>query len=208
MANDAQMPERIARIIRENLSGVTSTDPDIRAAQEDDLMRTAELIAADLCASGQQVRALEWTDLGGGSFRAFLPIFGSVRVEPYGCCDWWEVLWSMPGQCDKLIPDVFDNPDDAKAAAQAEYERRVLAALTPAPQPEGLVRALDRDALIAALTDEIGGDAYDCFRVWEAWSVQTMSEDDFVPVLDRVEEIADRILAARDAILAEMEKLK
>ena len=43
-------PERIARIIRENLSGVTSTDPDIRAAQEDDLMRTAKLIAADLCA--------------------------------------------------------------------------------------------------------------------------------------------------------------
>ena len=58
MANDAQMPERIARIIRENLSGVTSIDPDIRAAQEDDLMRTAELIAADLCASGQQVRAV------------------------------------------------------------------------------------------------------------------------------------------------------
>lgn len=56
MTNDAQMPERIARIIRENLSGVTSTDPDIRAAQEDDLMRTAELIAADLCSSGQQLR--------------------------------------------------------------------------------------------------------------------------------------------------------
>ncbi|WP_288951558.1 hypothetical protein [uncultured Paracoccus sp.] len=97
-----------------------------------------EFIRSDLCASGQQVRALEWKDLGEGkSFRALLPIIGSVRVEPYGCCGWWEVLWSMPGQCDKLIPDVFDNPDDAKAAAQADYERRILAALTPAPQPEG-----------------------------------------------------------------------
>ena len=56
-ANKTTAPERIARIIRENLSGVTSTDPDIRVAQEDDLMRTAILIAADLrsdlCASGQ-----------------------------------------------------------------------------------------------------------------------------------------------------------
>ncbi|WP_028711040.1 hypothetical protein [Paracoccus pantotrophus] len=43
-------PKRIARIIRENLSGVTSTEADIRSAQEDDLMRTAELIVADLCA--------------------------------------------------------------------------------------------------------------------------------------------------------------
>ncbi len=71
-----EMPERIARIIRENLSGVTSTDPDIRAAQEDDLMRTAELIAADLCASGQQVRALvEWA----------ADIFRNCTVTD-GCC--------------------------------------------------------------------------------------------------------------------------
>lgn len=92
---------------------------------------------ADLCASGQQVRALEWDEIDDGkAFRALLPIIGSVRVEPYGCCGWWEVLWSMPGQCDKLIPDVFDNPDEAKAAAQADYERRILAALTPAPQAE------------------------------------------------------------------------
>lgn len=53
-SSTVQMPEQIARIIRENLSGVTSTDPDIRAAQEDDLMRTAELIAADLCAHPPQ----------------------------------------------------------------------------------------------------------------------------------------------------------
>lgn len=77
-----------------------------------------------------KVKPLEWDELNDGeAFRAFLPIIGSVRVEPYGCCGWWEVLWSMPGQCDKLIPDVFDNPDDAKAAAQADFERRILSAL-------------------------------------------------------------------------------
>ncbi|GHE82591.1 hypothetical protein GCM10019059_44970 [Camelimonas fluminis] len=88
--------------------------------------------AADRVVNAPRVRELVWTDLGNGtSFRALLPIIGSVRVEPYGCCGWWEVLWSMPGMCDKLIPDVFDNPEDAKAAAQSDYERRVLACLEP-----------------------------------------------------------------------------
>ena len=85
----------------------------------------------------EAVQALDWVDLGDSkSFRALLPIIGSVRVEPYGCCGWWEVLWSMPGQCDKLIPDVFDNPDDAKAAAQADYERRILSQITTRPASE------------------------------------------------------------------------
>lgn len=80
-----------------------------------------------------EVKPLEWVDLGDGkAFRALLPIIGSIRVEPYGCCDWWEVLWSMPGQCDKLIPDVFDNPDDAKAAAQAAVDARILSAFVEA----------------------------------------------------------------------------
>ena len=81
-----------------------------------------------------RVKPLEWVDLGDGkAFRAFLPVIGGIRIEPYGACGWWEVLWSMPGQCDKLIPDVFDTADEAKAAAQADYERRVLSALSPAP---------------------------------------------------------------------------
>jgi hypothetical protein len=57
---------------------------------------------------------------------------------------------------------------------------------------------VDREALIAALESELG-DAYDCTRVWEAWSVGTMSEDDFSPVTERTPEIADAILAALNA---------
>lgn len=84
-----------------------------------------------------KVKALEWAELNEGKvFRALLPVIGSIRIEPYGVCGWWEVLWSMPGQCDKLIPDVFDTPDEAKAAAQADYERRILSSLEPTP-PEG-----------------------------------------------------------------------
>lgn len=48
---------------------------------------------------------------------------------------------------------------------------------------------LTREALEAHLTAELG-DSYDCGRVWEAWSYNTMTEDDFVPVGDRVAEIA------------------
>ena len=43
-------------------------------------------------------------------------------------------------------------------------------------------------ALIATL-----GDTYDCTRVWSAWSVGTMDQDDFVPVLDRLDELVDEI---------------
>ena len=111
MANDAEMPERIARIIRENLSGVTSTDPDIRAAQEDDLMRTAELIAADLCASGQQVRALALLEAA----RFIETMEQVVPPEP------------MTAEMLKAV-----------AGAGLRYMAKRLAPLTPAPQPEGM----------------------------------------------------------------------
>jgi len=50
-----------------------------------------------------------------------------------------------------------------------------------------------------AVADAIGLCAYDCNRVWEAWSVGTMSRDDFVPIVDdaeRIAEIADAAIAA------------
>lgn len=61
--------------------------------------------------------------------------------------------------------------------------------------PDNLTRGERRvriqQALIASL-----GDAYDCTRVWNAWSYGTMGEDDFVPVLDRLEELIDEIETA------------
>lgn len=56
------------------------------------------------------------------------------------------------------------------------------------PQPELRVR-LQR-ALQATL-----GDTYDCTRVWSAWGYGTMDENDFVPVLDRMDEIIDELVA-------------
>jgi hypothetical protein len=55
-----------------------------------------------------------------------------------------------------------------------------------------------RSALIGSLSAELDG-SYDCGRVWSAWSYGTMGEDDFSPITDRVEEIADGIIAALNA---------
>jgi len=60
-----------------------------------------------------------------------------------------------------------------------------------------------RDKVIDALDSELS-DSLDCTRVWSAWSVGTMSEDDFVSVGDRTPEIADTILAA---ILPELREI-
>lgn len=52
-----------------------------------------------------------------------------------------------------------------------------------------------REAIHKALSSELG-DTYDCGRVWDAWHVGTMGEDDFTPVNDRVDEITETVLAA------------
>lgn len=55
-----------------------------------------------------------------------------------------------------------------------------------------------RDKLIEVLTRELG-DSYDCTRVWEAWIVGTMGEDDFEPVLYRVDDIVQSLLNVIEA---------
>lgn len=65
------------------------------------------------------------------------------------------------------------------------------------PAPVAVVMP-ERDALRDLLAGAIGGDTYDCTRVWSAWGVGTMSEDDFVSVVEqdeRLYEIADSLLA-------------
>lgn len=58
------------------------------------------------------------------------------------------------------------------------------------------------EALRQAVHDALGqalGDSYDCTRVWEAWQVGTMSQDDFSLITDdsdRMWEITDVVLAA------------
>ena len=53
-----------------------------------------------------------------------------------------------------------------------------------------------REMIRAALEGELSVTAYDCTRVWEAWGVGTMTEDDFEPVTERLDEITDTVIAA------------
>ena len=65
-------------------------------------------------------------------------------------------------------------------------------------------RELARYRLAQAL-----GDAYDCNRVWEAWSYGTMSQDDFSMVAeddDRLYEIVEAVCAPLLSSIAELEK--
>jgi hypothetical protein len=48
------------------------------------------------------------------------------------------------------------------------------------------------------LDDELGWASYDCSRVWSAWGVGTMDDQDFTPVSERTQSITARIV---DAVL-------
>lgn len=118
--------------------------------------------------------------------------YGDNTSTP-GWHDWEELKPRGPGQ------SMEDRVKEMQSYINGGswYEIRPLYTHPEASAP-GLsddVRAAVRDAVAQAL-----GDAYDCTRVWEAWSVGTMSQDDFALVAEddnRVAEIAD---AAIDAL--------
>lgn len=70
------------------------------------------------------------------------------------------------------------------------------------PAPVAVVMP-SRDNLRDIIAQAIGGDTYDCTRVWSAWGVGTMSEDDFVPVVDQ----ESRLYEMADACLDEFARL-
>lgn len=39
-------------------------------------------------------------------------------------------------------------------------------------------------------------ESYDCTRVWSAWGYGTMGEDDFTPVINRIDQIASELARA------------
>jgi hypothetical protein len=91
-----------------------------------------------------KVRPLVWR--GDADFwMAPAPLFGRIRVEPYGRDGTFTVSWSVPGYSDWFINGAeYPTPEAAKAAAQAHYDARILAALAvqPAPDVAALVEAL------------------------------------------------------------------
>ena len=70
------------------------------------------------------------------------------------------------------------------------------------PAPVAVVLP-EREAMRDIIAQAIGGDAYDCTRVWSAWGVGTMSDDDFIPIADQEE----RLYEIADACLDELKRL-
>lgn len=75
-----------------------------------------------------------------------------------------------------------------------DFDKRTGVYATQPPQAEA---PSEREALIDLITRHLSG-TYHCTRVWEAWRVGTMGEEDFGPVdeSDTPAELADAILAA------------
>tara|TARA_R110000851_G_scaffold272877_1_gene425589 strand:- start:46 stop:495 length:450 start_codon:yes stop_codon:yes gene_type:complete len=60
--------------------------------------------------------------------------------------------------------------------------------------------ALEQLEQVKEAISEALGDAYDCTRVWSAWSHGTMTDDDFTPVSDDEERLSEIASAAINAI--------
>lgn len=130
------------------------------------------------------------------------------QPEALDLADWLEAVGGGPSakRCAALLREQharitelesqlaqrFDAADMATASAQG-FRDGVASLSANAGEPRN---AIDRDALIDAIAQGLHG-TWHCTRVWEAWHVGTMSQDDFEPV-DESEtptEIADAVLA-------------
>lgn len=72
---------------------------------------------------------LEWEQLRHNTYRADLPVYGSVRVENFGG-ESWGVSVSVPGFSTTLVEGAFPSADQAKAAAQEFVANKVRAFLS------------------------------------------------------------------------------
>ncbi len=112
---------------------------------------------------GVQVKALEWDNLG----YAHVPFEGRYYVGVYRPGQW---EMRSPGMEDSTFPDgLFGSEDAAKAAAQADYDRRIRSALTTPPPAQdapvgdgGEVYYVSAEQLQALPSDppDAGGAAY------------------------------------------------
>ena len=93
-----------------------------------------------------RIKPLEWKEPTPGRYIAKAPFnLGRYVVDrhPGGKL----IVWIAPGHDEDWQP--VKSLDDAFAAAQADYEARILAALEPAPTPDAREKALRQAAEIA-----------------------------------------------------------
>lgn len=72
----------------------------------------------------------------------------------------------------------------------------------PLPDPPGNEANQQElpEAVVDAVAAALGNSAYDCTRVWSAWSYGTMGPDDFAPIAEDGDRVAEIARAALDAM--------
>lgn len=101
------------------------------------------------------------------------------------------------------ISSWFDGtPEQVNLEFVEQRGGRVERAYAEQPAPVAVMLP-EREAMRDIIAQAIGGDAYDCTRVWSAWGVGTMSDDDFIPIADQEE----RLYEIADACLDEVTRL-
>lgn len=74
------------------------------------------------------IKPLVWDRRSDSLYVADCPLFGRLRVEQDS--ELFTVLWSVPGYCDRFIVEDFETAEIAMAAAQSEFEKRMLVFIT------------------------------------------------------------------------------
>jgi len=96
------------------------------------------------------VKPLVWEEQDGKSYRQANCVLGQYQVSFLCEFECWQLSrFVRSGQVWKETFSRHSNKDAAKAAAQADYEARILAAIDVQPDP--------RDAQIAALVEAVAG---------------------------------------------------
>ena len=127
---------------------------------EDDIEQAGPYVRADRLSGRVRVKPLEWKETTPGRYIAKAPFnLGQYVVDrhPGGKL----IVWIAPGPDEDWQP--VKSLDDAFAAAQADYEARILAALEPAPTPDAREKALREAAEVVKPTGDRPCDCDSCY---------------------------------------------
>lgn len=204
MTNQQKAPNALQ--LAERISDVPCTseeDAKAIAAAADELVRLHsenETLQAGYAAARLEIESLQRRVQEVGAVYAALP-------------DDREAFKTYLKECDEcaIVPDVagaFNAAWQIASRGQAPAQQGVQWQCGPQASGFTAPSVLEDAALPEAVIDAVAeslGDAYDCWRVWSAWSYGTMGPDDFSMVAedgDRVAEIATAAIEAYRAAMA------
>lgn len=142
-----------------------------------------------------------------GEFRSWMAYFDSIEDTRKSAVGHLKFLQGHRPQFEAQLVELYAVPADETgdlARAKLREAAGLMATKVTTSQAPDVPPVIDearteavRDAVASAL-----GDALDCTRVWSAWRVGTMGEDDFRRVADDTERVAEIADAAITAVLA------